>query len=521
MRRHVPGSAEVGDTKPASGARGANSPSPGVILLLAIAAAHIVATLLLFAMDVPLGKTGKFTYLYAQLPIERAINALFLLSVLAMIMGGVWLLMDAKVLRRRVGGGIVGAACICMAAWTYFAPPSFMEQHVFNLVSPSHDGAFVWEADTTSDALAYVRDYPAYLKTPKPRWGGTRVISNPPGTMLLAYCTRMAHESWPWLAARLGPADLPDDAPRKLPVAVLFSYLLTILWLLATIPWAAALHNWLAPAGVAVALFCIVFSPASVMFSPGKDTAQLLPLGLLCACWWHAYWRGNALSAVLAGVVLLISLFFSLVFAWVWFVVFATTVLHAWRHAPGRRRSLLKITLAAGFALVAGCGLLLLVGVNVFEIARAVAAGQAEVTRGPGSMPFAWQSLGIPLFLLFCGPVLIFCATATFSRNTRVQDEVGEIGRWLACVAALVMIGTVGFTNVETPRLWIPFAALILAGAALQLRAFRAPTQSDARLLLWLVGAQIVTIGVQWTFMDMREAETRLIQIGEDARYWW
>lgn len=491
-----------------------------IACIIAITAAQITVTLLLFLLEVPLGKTGKFTYLYAQLVFERALNSIYLIPVAGLLSVGIAALFYADARRRRLGIALVAIGCVAAAAWTYFAPPSFFEQHVFNLVSPSHDGAFVWEADQTDDLFAYARDYPAYLRTERPRWGGTRVISNPPGTMLLAFGTRKAHEHWPRLVEWLGP-ELQADAPRKLAVALLFSYVLTLLWLLAALPWAASLAHWLAPAGVAVAAFCIVFNPMTVMFTPGKDAGQLLTVGLIFGMWWSAYQRGRVLSALLAGLALLLGIFFSLVHVWIAFVLVCTALWNCFRHDPARRLLLVGTVLIASGAILLGCAAGWLAGIDLLAIVRSVAAGQAEVTRGPNAMPFAWQALGVPLFLLFAGPATLFCLVAPVAKSMRHEDQWARLGRALVAVTVIVMLATVGFTNVETPRLWIPFAALLLAGGALQLRAFRAPAPADQQLLIWLVLAQVVTIGVQWTLMDMREAETRLIQIGEDARYWW
>ena len=74
------------------------------------------------------------------------------------------------------------------------------------------------------------------------------------------------------------------------------------------------------------------------------------------------------------------------------------------------------------------------------------------------------------------------------------------------------MIATVGFTNVETPRLWIPFTPLLLLGGALQLSAFRQPGRKAAVLLAVLVFAQFAVSAAQWSLMDARETEMRLLE---------
>ena len=92
--------------------------------------------------------------------------------------------------------------------------------------------------------------------------------------------------------------------------------------------------------------------------------------------------------------------------------------------------------------------------------------------------------------------------------TSRQSPDRDRLSWWL--LAAAVMLVTIGFTNMETPRLWIPFMPLLLLGAALQLRVFR-DTGGQARLLLAvLVLVQTACSATQWSFLDAREAETRL-----------
>jgi hypothetical protein len=149
-------------------------------------------------------------------------------------------------------------------------------------------------------------------------------------------------------------------------------------------------------------------------------------------------------------------------------------------------------------------------GLNVLAAFWAVARAQAEVTRGAGAMPLAWQTLGVPLFLLFAGLALWFVVLSL--PRQRLRDADARFGLFLLTGSAVVMLATVGFTNVETPRLWIPFTPLLLLGGALQLPLFRSPSRSTAALLAVLVFAQFAASAVQWSLMDARETETRLLE---------
>lgn len=480
----------------------------------------------LYLARVPLGKPGKFTYLYAQLVGERALNALYVLPCAALAGWAVYRLALSPKKGALVSWLILMMAGAGLAVWCHVGVPMYQVQHVFNLASPSHDGAFIWEADRTDDLGAYLRNFPAYLSTPAPRWGGTRVISNPPGTTLLAYQARRMHEAWPNLARQLAP-DLPESARRNLHMAVLFSYLLSMLFFLAALPWALWARSALSAAGAAVFVICTLFSPMTILFTPGKDTAQMASVGLLVWLTLAAWNRRSIVLASASGAAALLGTMFSLVHLWVGLILILATGWRALRSDGRSIRRWLLLVLAASATFGSLCLCLWsTAGIDVYGILRAVVAGQAEVTRGPGAMPLAWQALGIPLFLLFAGPALWFCALSSMGCGERLHDEPARLGRSLILITVTVMMATVGFTNIETPRLWLPFGALLMVGASLQMPAFRDATSPRAGtgrawLLGWLVFAQVAGSVAPWICMDMREAESRLIEINGNPRYFW
>lgn len=486
----------------------------------------LAVLVVLYAAGVPLGKPGTFTYLYAQLVGERALNALCVLPCAALAGWAAYRLALSPKKGALVSWLILIMAGAGLAVWCHVGVPMYQVQHVFNLASPSHDGAFIWEADRTDDLPAYFRNFPGYLSTPEPRWGGTRVISNPPGTTALAYLMRRTHETWPSLARQLAP-DLPESARRNLHMAVLFSYLLSMLFFLAVLPWALWARSALTAAGAAAFVICALFSPMTILFTPGKDAAQMASVGLLVWLTLAAWKRRSVVLASAAGAAALLGTMFSLVHLWVALILMLAT---GWRALCSdgravRRWLLLVLAASVTFGFLCLC-LWSTTGIDVAGILRAVVAGQAEVTRGPGAMPLAWQALGMPLFLLFAGPALWFCALSSIGCGERLHDEPARLGRSLFLITALVMIATVGFTNIETPRLWLPFSALLMVGACLQMPLFRdaattRATTGRAWLLGWLVFAQVAGSVAPWIFMDMREAESRLIEINGNPRYFW
>jgi hypothetical protein len=486
-------------------------------LMLLAALLPVVALVVLFTLEVPLGKPGKFVYLYSPIVSHRLAslpNAIFIAAFLA---GGVWLALSERRGRRRVGVGLVMVACIAGAAWAYFAPPQFRSQHFFNMQSPSHDGAFLTEAFHVREVGVrnYLRSFPQRAQTPPEEMRGTRVISNPPGMTLIAVGTISVPEHSPWLRQalqRVGAEDgLPDGTARLVTASTGFALALLLLWLLAA-PCLYGVGRAFFPLSAA-AVFTIVclFSPMTLLFAPGKDTAQLFTVALPLWLWLVAWRRSASWTAALAGGAFGLACLVSLVHVWIALVVLLASALSTpvsqWPRFA--RQVGLPAVLGAGVIV----GALLLAGLNVFAAGWAATRAQAEITRGPDAMPFVWQLLGIPLFLLFAGPAL-WCAGLWLPRS-RLRDPDARFGLYLLTGALIVMVATIGFTNVETPRLWIPFTPLLLLGAALQLSWLRRPNRWAAVLLATLVFLQFATAAVQWSLMDMREAETRLLRTGD------
>jgi hypothetical protein len=408
---------------------------------------------------------------------------------------------------------------VALGVWSFVAPPGYRIQHVFNATSPSQDGAFVHEALGVSSVRDYLADFPHRAGLAPAALRGTRLVSNPPGATLVALSIERLLQHWPGLQAlALGPlADsLPHDETlraqqREQAVGLVFFWVLTGMWVAA----AGVLYGlgrlYLVPRAALAYALCCVFAPATLLLTPGKDSGQLLTVAIPLGFWLWAVRRDRPVAALLAGLALPAASLFSLVHIW----VAATMLIATWFSTTSWRRFLLRLVLPAGLGFAVGVlGLQLVCSANLMAIIRAVARAQAEVTRGPGAMPLAWQLLGIPLFVLFVGP-----AWWTFTAWTTIPglcgpggNEPARFGRLLVIVTAFVMLATVGFTNLETPRLWIPFTPVWLLGAMLQLEGLHHPSRRTALLLALLVGVQVVAAALQWSLMDMREAETRLVE---------
>lgn len=493
---------------------------PWIALVIAVTL-PLAMNLVCFFRQVPLGVPGRLVYPYSPRPLWRLEAVPSLLPVAVVLAAGVWYTASERGGRRRAGLALAAFGLASAGVWSYTAPPDHLKQHIFNMLSPSHDGAFVREALGVRDWREYLRIFPHRARTPPAQMRGTRVVSNPPATTLLVYALRPA-------VTTLGPdehafrEELGEDLSHhaefveQARLALTFARVVTVLWLLAAVPLYAAARRFLPPAPAAALAVCAVLSPMTLLFTPGKDPAQLLTVALPLWLWVVAQRRGPWWAAA-AGAVGVLACMVSLAHVWAALAVLAADVLTA-AHRRGELATLWRrgILPALGGGGAAAVGLALLCHANVPATASAVAAAQAEVTRGPDAMPLLQQARGIPLFLLFAGPALWALAAWRLGsgrppRNSPARDDHARFGRYLLLVTALFMVATVGYTNVETPRLWIPFVPLLLLGGMLQFDQLRRPSRPVSVLLAVLVGLHVVASAAQWTLMDARESELRLI----------
>ena len=129
--------------------------------LLALAAFLPLAVgVVLFQLDVPLGKPGTLVYPYSPLAARRILElpvAWLLAGALAL---GAWLAAAHNGTRRTGGVALVGLGCTAMAVWSFMAVPDHLRQHFFNMQSPSHDGAFLKESEHVTGVSDYLREFP-------------------------------------------------------------------------------------------------------------------------------------------------------------------------------------------------------------------------------------------------------------------------------------------------------------------------------------------------------------------------
>lgn len=489
-------------------------------LLLGSATVVLLTLFILFLSDVPLGQ-GYFIIRYSPVAdwrLERTMP--LVLIVEALVCGGVWTLAHRH-LRTYVLTGLVllVIASVSAAAWIWWAPPRPLNQMAFNGTSMSTDGAFVVEAEKGAPLGKYLRDFPETLKKTPERMGGTRVLSNPPLATVLAYavCWRTLDQGENYDESQFGwierilmaQADVRPEDALGLGDGLRFNGALLAVWILAT--WAAyALGRlFLSPAGAAVFATIVMLSPSTVHYTPGKDPGQLLTINLMLWAWFSAWQQRSVTRAALGGVILAIGCTAGLVHVWVALIAVAA-VLWESRRDRSAMRSLLRNALAAGAGVLAVCALAYFaIGWNIPLTLLSVSRRWSELQGTFNMNRRIWYAIGLPIFLLFLSPG-VWTLLGLSLRRWRLNFGT----RLAACTVAVMLLiyGPLGVTY-ELPRLWIAFLPTLTLGvaAASPLLRGRGFHKRAAIAMVLIVGVQVVFTALQWTLIDAREAEFRLI----------
>ena len=394
-------------------------------LYLALGAFVTLGPLLIIrAMDIPLGQ-GSFFYRFSTLYGVRAIRGLpFLVLALALA----W---SVRLTARRAAPGLLacGLVALCLAIWTFLAVPKPGSQRMFDFMSPAHDGAFVLERETQienpGDLTIYLRHFNERLRSSTEKMLGTRVLSNPPGTTIVAALSR---DFWPpevnppgWIERQLGNVDVLVDRPI-MAEAVRFAIVLQLIWLLSAVPIFCA-----APLPVAGGRCCrdgddLVCIDA-MLFAPGKDPAQLFTVGLMAWSILASFKARSTINAVsysaIFGVALVAGLTMGLIHFWVAFALAAFTLWEAStqrgllgiRDALRRQGSPAIISSTVFIAAVyLGCGW------NIPSTLLAVATRFNEIQPTLNLNHGLWMFIGLPIFLMFVSPSLYAVAAINVRR---------------------------------------------------------------------------------------------------------
>jgi hypothetical protein len=462
-----------------------------------------IGTLLLMRrFHIGLGE-GSFAYLFSERQGDRIVRALWLLPIAA-----VTLLAIARAASRDwLAPWLALLAVIGFTIWTFLAPIKPIEQHSFNLHSPSHDGAFVNEVFEMRSSLGdYLRGFDRRIQQSPSELRGTRVISNPPGMTILfyavPYCWTPDIEHPGWLERFLSRHyDLEGAALINTMVTVQIAAFLMILWLLAAIVlYAAARVIDLPPSGAMLCVLIAWFNPSTVHFAPGKDPAQLLTVGLMSWTWLIAWKQHRPLIAAIAGAVMLLSATIGLIHFW---IAAALIVATFWQE---RQRTLRLMLYFVAGAVAIDVLVYLLIDWNIFKTLFTVWRRFTQIQHELALNHTIWFFIGLPLFLLFVSPAMVLPGAL------ELRDRRMNFGARLAIVTVGMMaLSYILGVTYELPRLWVVFLPLLslgllsvtpLAGVRHNGRALRA--------VMFIAIVHILFTAAHWSMLDARESEHRL-----------
>ncbi len=482
-------------------------------MLLAVSSLLLlVALLVVHRSEIRLGQ-GSFAYRYSPLHGLRAVRAFAVLPIAAAAAGVVWFLCK-RPQRRRLGVTLLGVVVALLVAWTWWAPPKPVLQHTFNLQSPSHEGAFANEARRGWGAAEYLRRFDKHIQRSADAFGGTRVISNPPGMTLIAMAAMSVlppNATDPWWIDRYALATPPGILhtttwPEGLRVALAA----LLLWG-ASAAFAYGLgREFLSVPGAAVFTLIVLFNPSTVLFTPGKDPAQLLTINAMLWAGLAGWRRSSPALCALSGVLLLAGSMIGLIHVWVALAAFAAVTWHTWRTRASIKRLMVRTLLpAAGGAALLAIGCYVAIGWNPLATLLAVERRWALVQPTIAVDHTLWMFIGLPIFLLFTSPA--FWTTAALNlRRLRRGDGFGRrlFLSTLAAMAATYFIGV----PYELPRLWVAFLPPLALGAMIDLPMFHAERAHRIwRPLATIVAVQICFTALHWMLFDVRESEYRLL----------
>jgi hypothetical protein len=417
---------------------------------------------------------------------------------------------------------------LLLGLWAWSAPPAAGRQHMFNFMSPSQDGAFVIEARTavTSGISSYLRHFNERLKTPEEQMRGTRVLSNPPGTTIIAKWTR---QFWPgawgngWIDRWMLPPD--ERSGEGATWAIRMAFVMHAMWVLSIIPCYGLARQFLPPGGAAAAALIMWFNPSTVLFTPGKDPAQLLTVALMLWAGVASFrTRSAPVSSALAfvsGMILVAGTVLGLIHLW---IALTCVLAMAWQSIRQRMggdtqapaRLILRQLLPAAAGAAAAVGLIdATTGWNVLSTLLAVQRRFSEIQPTIRLDHRLWLLIGLPIFLLFVSPSLYALLALNVRRLLHPpQRKSRGFGRvLLICTLGMMAITYLLGVPYELPRLWVVFLPLLVLAASIDLPLMHGHNAAHRawKALALLAAVNVIFTAVHWTRFDVRESEYRMI----------
>jgi hypothetical protein len=496
--------------------------------LIIFGSVTLMTLIILRWSNVPLGQ--QFNYRYSQLAELKTATGIWPIFLVLLPLGAsaFWV---AKPGRRALGLSFGMLIILLLALWTALAIPRPIRQHSVNLVSPSHDGAFVMEAHQMGSLSHYLKNFDRYIQRPVSAMGGTRILANPPGMTILAVAERRVFpvsQNWMTpvereLIEHQGVDE--DEATFMFGHGLRFGMILLAMWALSA-PLAYLLgRQFMAPLGAALFALLVTFNPCTVHFSPGKDAAQLLTINAMLLAWFNGVKRDRMWATCLGGALLLVGAICGLIHFWVAVAALAASVWQAW--SDGRLRHVLKHAVAAtiGFFLLAG---LIYFASGWNSIATLIATGRLynKVKNTIGINETLWLFIGLPIFLLFVTPALWTALMLSFRKgfrafaprfrrsshvNPRNRQANPSGAKLFVCVFVSMALSYTLGVSWELPRVWIAYLPLLFLAGMIDVPLFRNANRRALKPIFAIAAISLCFTAIHWTLLDVRESEYRAI----------
>mgnify|MGYP001200164049 FL=1 len=327
-------------------------------------------------------------------------------------------------------------------------------------------GAFTAQAMNIDDLDEYIGRYSKMAEGHWSEFGGTRIISNPPGAIVLLYGCRRLLEAWPWLKDIY--AGWLDDSPflgwereeyllRAMTMFVPDVFFFITAFGMVPLWWLA--HDLLPKRRVPIATGLAAMIPSLFVFSFAKDSFQM---SLALWLWWAIHRSMKSDSSVMAffsGILLWINLQFSLSFLIVLAVpIFMFAI--GWMAADRKFDRQRKILLALGTAgLMAPVLSLWPLGYETWSVLLTAYRGHGQYVKDFGQSYWIWIWLNLFHLLLFIGGpaagMLIVASVRTLREAFRSKSLKNIDPYFCGLIVLLLLLNFSGKNLSEIPRLWL------------------------------------------------------------------
>jgi hypothetical protein len=269
-------------------------------------------------------------------------------------------------------------------------------------------------------------------------------------------------------------------------------------------------REFLSVPAAAVFTLMVLFNPSTVLFSPGKDPAQLLTINAMLWAGLAGWRRESVALSAASGALLMVGSLIGLIHIWIAFAAFAAVTWHVLRTHESIVRLILRTLLPAAIgALIVVLACYLAIGWNPLATLLAVQQRWTQVQPTIAVNHTLWMFIGLPIFLAFTSPAY-WTTLGLNVRKLRRGDGFGQ--RLLICTLVAMALTYVLGVPYELPRLWIAFLPPLALGAMIDLPMFHTrDTRRVWRPLAAIVAVQILFTALHWTIYDARESEYRLL----------